>query len=195
MKYSSAQEKGSTHLLAVLAVVAVAGVVAFSIVPVTRHYDYPASQVQGVSVPSTQSAKITSDSGKTAVVQRTGGAVSKFPLKIDPATNSLMVTTPAGTKTVTVLPEAAIANIKASRIMDDVDSEVTSGSLASVRELVQLEEKNGVLAYQINGQKKYKLFGFIPIRLAVSAFVSAESGQIVESQTSFLGKILNKLSF
>ncbi len=138
--------------------------------------------------------KVASDAGKTALVEKRVGALTKLPLSIDSKTNQMTVTTPAGTKVVTVLPQKAVDNMLASHVIDDVVSASSSGSLASIPDLVNLETKNGVLGYEVKGTKTHKLFGLIPIKTQVEAFVSAENGQVVDTTQSFLGRILNRIA-
>lgn len=141
-----------------------------------------------------EGVKIATAPGQIALVNKRVGALSTFPLSVNPTTRQLTVTTPAGSKVVAVLPEKAINNMLAAHIMDDVVSEKVNNSLASVPELVKLEIKNGVLGYQVKGTKTHKLLGLIPIKTAVATFVSAENGQVVETSQSLLGRILNRIA-
>lgn len=138
--------------------------------------------------------RVATAPGQLALVNKRAGALSNFPLSVDPTTRQLTVTTPAGTKIVTVLPQQAIDNMLAAKVMDDVVSEKTENNLASVPNLVKLETENGVLGYKVKGTKNHKLLGLIPVQTAVEAFVSAENGQVVESTESLLGKILSRLA-
>lgn len=138
--------------------------------------------------------KIATAPGQVALVNKKVGALSTFPLSVNPTTKELTVTTPAGSKVVAVLPQQAIDNMLASRVMDDVVSEKVNNNLASIPDLVKLETENGVLGYKVKGTKTHKLLGFIPIKTAVEAFVSAENGQVVQSSDSLLGRILNRLA-
>lgn len=191
-------QKGSLNFLVLFLILVLVGVGVTSNIPVKRQYSDGKGSVAGVMTnkSATDSAeekpRVASDSGQTAIVKGTTGALSKFPLKLDG--NTLVVTTPAGTKSVTVLPDQAIKNMLASRVMTDVTSVDVKGSLASVNKLIKLEEKNGVLGYEIEGVKKHLLLGLITIKTQVKAFVSAENGQVVETEQSFLGKILNKIA-
>lgn len=138
--------------------------------------------------------KIATAPGQIALVNKKAGALSNFPLSVNPTTRELTVTSPAGSKVVAVLPQTAIDNMLATHIMDDVLSEKVNNNLASVPELVKLEIKNGVLGYEVRGTKTHKLLGVISIKTEVEAFVSAENGQVVESSQSLLGRILNRIA-
>lgn len=138
--------------------------------------------------------KIATAPGQIALVNKGVGALTNFPLSVDPTTRQLTVTTPKGVKVVTVLPQKAVDNMLAAHIMDDVVGEKVNNSLASIPNLVKLETRNGVLGFDIKGTKTHKLLGFIPIKTGVEAFVSAENGQVVETNESFLAKILNRIA-
>lgn len=138
--------------------------------------------------------KIATAPGQIAIVHKRVGALSNFPISIDPTTRQLTVTTPAGAKVVAVLPQKAIDNMLAAKVMTDVVGEKVANELASIPSLVKLEEKNGILVYKVKGTKTHRLLGFIPIKTGVEAFVSAENGQVVESTDSLLGRILNRIA-
>lgn len=185
------REKGFIHLPVLVIVFGL--LFASAIIPVSRSFnDGKSGNVAGVT--TDQDVKISSDSGQTAVVNKRTGALSSFPLSVNKVTGELTVTTPSGSKVVTVLPQAAIDNMLAAKVMTDVISEKVTSSLASIPNLIKLEIKNNILGYKIKGSKTHKLFGFIPIKSDVEAFVSAENGKVVESSTSFLGRILNRIA-
>ncbi|MDO8429067.1 MAG: hypothetical protein Q7S88_00365 [Candidatus Daviesbacteria bacterium] len=188
-------QKGSVHLLSLLGILVVGALFISSNVPVERVY--PSGNVKGVKVIDAQTkdpVKVATMEGKNVVVEKNSGAVSSFPLSVDPKTNILTVTTPAGVKTVAVLPDVAVNNLLSSRVITEVDSSEVSGSLASFSKIMDLEEKDGKLVYKIKGQRKNRLLGLIPVKTSVTAYVSAESGEVLESSQSFLGRLLNKIS-
>lgn len=201
---SSKSEQGFAHLLSVLIVGLGGFLVVSSAIPVSRNYNDGKSSVAGVYLAKSDDSKpamvekedfnIATSGGQTALVNKRVGALSSFPLSVNPTTRQLTVTTPSGTKIVTVLPQKAIDNMLAAHVMDDVVSEKAENSLASVPNLVNLETENGVLGYKVRGTKTHKLFGLIPIKTPVTAFISAENGQVVTSTDSLLGRILNRLA-
>lgn len=138
--------------------------------------------------------KITTDSGKPGFISNTDGAVSAFPLNLDPKTGSLSVTTPKGERVVAVMPDAAIDNMLASKVMSYVTSVKSEGELASTDKLVTLKELDDVLVYEIEGIREHKLLGLIPLKSKVKAYVSAENGTVVKTATSLLGRILNRIA-
>ncbi len=199
---SSQKESGFIHLLGILAI---AGLFVSALIPVSRNYNNGKSSVAGVYLAKADVSKnammmekedfnIATSGGQTALVNKRVGALSNFPISVDSTTGQLTVTTPAGSKVVTVLPQQAIDNMLASKVMTDVVGEKVNNDLASIPDLVNLETKNGVLVYKVKGNKTHKLLGFIPIKTGVEAFVSAENGEVVESTDSLLGRILNRLA-
>ncbi len=200
MNKDFSKEEGFTQVLLALVVVLAIGAIASASVPVKRSYGSGMSNVEGVSTlagHTTQGSpevKIVNSSGATALVAGDAGAVSAFPLSINQSNDSVEVTTPQGSQTVAVLPSQAIKNLVTGGVLNDVTSVAENNSLASINRLVTLEDNSGVLGYSVQGQKKHLLFGAIPLKTNVSAFVSAQNGQVVESQTSLMGRILDKIA-
>jgi len=195
----SLNQKGFLHLPVLVLIFGL--IFASAVIPIKRNYNDGKSSVEGVSMAkgvgigsSVSDIKVSSSGSQTAIVGSRSGALSKFPFSVNSSTGELTVTTPAGTKVVTVLPQKAIDNMLASHVMTDVISEKVTNELASVPNLVKLEERNGVLGYSVKGTKTHKLFGFIPIKTPVEAFVSAENGQVIDSSDSLLGRILNRVA-
>lgn len=168
-------------------------VFASTIIPITKNYnDGKASNVQGVSIG--ENVEIVSDKGQTALVSERVGALTSYPISLDPDTKKVTVNTPIGTKEINVSPQKAVNNTLAAYVMSYVTGEKVKNSLASIPSLVNVELKGGVLGYNIEGQKEHKVLGLIPLKTGVKAFVSAENGQVVESRQSLLGRILNKVA-
>lgn len=186
-------EAGAIHLLPLVVVVIVAALVVSANVPVSRFYLDGKNDVLGAHT-SKGVPKVVTEKSEAGFISGTDGAISAFPLKVDQATGALSVTTPRGEKVVTVLPDAAIKNMLASNVMSYVTSASAEGELASTDKLVKLVEKDDVLVYEVDGVREHKLLGFIPLKSKVKAFVSAENGQVVETQQSFLGRILNRVA-
>ena len=116
-------------------------------------------------------------------------AETHFPLSVNLSTNSLTVTTPAGAKTVTVLPAAAVQNLMTKNIINRLAVGTTGQSVP-----LQLVDQNGQTVFVIDGMSEKKLFGLFPISLPKTVTVSAENGQVVGSSISPLARILELLS-
>lgn len=182
---SSKKQAGFIHLLVILVVV---GLLVSAFIPITRNYNDGKSQVAGVSSEKINNATVVTVENQTALVTEKAGALSNLPL----LASSGSIT--AGSTQVGVLPDEAINNLLASRLMDYVVNEKVESSLASIPNMVKMEVKGEVLGYWVKGTKTHKILGLIPIKTNVEAFSSAENGQVVSSTDSLLGKILNRLA-
>ena len=137
-------------------------------------------------------------STRSGIVLRDGHteAESHFPLSVDPVTHALTVTTPSGTKQVTVLPDQAIQNILQRRIMDSVEeSNETASGTADTTQKVELTELNNEPVFQVQGISSKKLLGLFPISFAKVAFVSTSTGDVVQTNESIFSRILEVFSF
>lgn len=164
---------------------------------------------EGEGVPEGELLKIVDRVDKLGIkVATTGGqlilernnvrALANFPLQIDLATNQLVASTSAGTKVLTVLPDQAIANMLAAKVISGLGPKffqaTDSSSLTSVADVVKLAEQNGVPVYQINGVRNQNLLGFIPVTTQVTVTVSAETGELVTQEQSLFASIVDLLS-
>lgn len=111
-----------------------------------------------------------------------------LPLSVNTTTNQLTVTTPAGVKPVTTLPDTAIENLMSRGIISGVAS--GTASFTSVR----LETQNGLPVYRVEGEKQVRIFGFIPATMSTTAFVSADTGAVVSQQETLLNILLKLIS-
>lgn len=143
--------------------------------------------------------KVATEGAKLLIARGSVGALSSFPLQLDLNTNELIASTPAGSKTLTILPDQAVQNLLAANVISRLDPAVLqqaaqSGGLTSVSGVIALGERNGVLAYEIAGLRDHRLLGFIPITTPVTVFVSAETGQTVAQEQPLLSTIVDLLS-
>jgi hypothetical protein len=186
-------QAGVINPLIVLIVVVLAGILVSANIPISREYLDGKNEVMGAHT-STGSPRVVMDGGQKGFIVATDGAITDFPLKVDEETGTLTVTTPSGEKVVAILPDAAIKNMLAAKVMSYVTSVKAEGELASTDKLVKLIEKDGVLLYEIDGVREHKLLGLIPLKSNVKAFVSAENGQVVKTEQSLLGRILSRIA-
>lgn len=143
--------------------------------------------------------KVATEGAKLLVTRNNVGALSSFPLQLDLNTNKLIVSTPAGSKTLTTLPDQAVQNLLVANVISRLDPAILQltaqqGDVTSVSGVIALGEKNGVLAYEIAGLRDFRLLGFIPITTPVTVFVSAETGQTVAQEQPLLSTIVDLLS-
>ncbi len=135
---------------------------------------------------------------KLAVANNQIAAVTDFPLSINVETKELIVTTPSGQKVVTVLPDEAVQNLLATGIINkletlpaDINTQNQLGTLAGI---VKLEIRNNEVVYKVNGVKIHRMLGIIPVNTQTTAFVSADSGDVVAQQRSLLANVVDFLS-
>lgn len=117
-------------------------------------------------------------------------AETHFPLSINPTSNTLTVTTPAGVKDVAVLPDQAVTNLLRLKFID----RIASGSAAENPTGIKLGLLGNNPVFQVLGVDEQKLLGFIPVSINKTSFVSAENGQIIKVDETFLQKLLDLFS-
>ncbi|MEN9408001.1 MAG: hypothetical protein RLZZ455_1217 [Candidatus Parcubacteria bacterium] len=141
----------------------------------------------------------TTSANEFLIQKNNTAAVTNFPLSWDLTTNTLIVTTPAGRKSVPVLPDAAIKTLIDA---DEIDQAIIPESLRTDRnvhlgtilDIATLTHKNGDPIYQITGIQGQKLFGLFPVAIEKTVAVSGESGQIVGTNETVINKIIDLLS-
>ena len=113
----------------------------------------------------------------------TAAAATSLSLLIDLDSNTLMVETSLGIKSVAVLPDTAVARALAAGTLTAVNPE----------QIELIERDDGKIAYRMSGQIGRKLFGFFDIKAEETVDVSAESGRVLPSLTDSLGATLFNL--
>ena len=125
-------------------------------------------------------------------------ALFGFPLSVDTVTRDLNVTTPAGERTVAVLPDEAMRRLFAAGVLTPVASgsatTVASGS-GALASSVELTLREGNLVYEVEGEKHEKFLGIVPVTLDRQVTVSALSGEVLSQTQSVLATIVGFLSF
>lgn len=135
-----------------------------------------------------------------AIVERLNTqALTDLPLSVDLTTNELTVTTPAGERTVTVLPDQAVQNMLAANVIDRLGGEqlaalIRQGGIQTLGQVITLAQQDGAPVYEIQGVKEHRLLGFLPATTAVTVTVSAETGEIVKETQPFLDRLIDILS-
>ncbi|MCL5435254.1 MAG: hypothetical protein M1405_02590 [Patescibacteria group bacterium] len=120
-------------------------------------------------------------------------AETEFPVSVNLASRTLSVTTPLGQKDLTVLPNQAVQNVLDQKIIDRVSESSTSTSGAELQ-LVQLRLFANNPVFQVQGIDDKKLFGVLPVAVQKTTLVSAETGQVVRTNTDPINTLLNLLS-
>ncbi len=140
--------------------------------------------------------EIATDGGSFSQNKKHLGAKSHFPISIDPLTNSLIITTPSGIKTVAILPDRAVQNILTLGILSKIEGGIASGSAEVDSENVDitLTEKDGEAVYRVEGEKEKKFFGLIPIAVNKAVVISAESGEFKSTEIDLFNRFLDLFS-
>lgn len=146
--------------------------------------------------------RVTSLGNKFVVIRSKIGAQTDFPITVDLNTNELTITTPAGAKIVTVLPDQAVANMLAANVIDQVrgiaftqDVQQVATNTATLQDVINLTlTREGVLVYEIPGVSSERFLGFIPVEIQKTAVVSAETGELLEVDKPLGSTLLDILS-
>ncbi len=130
--------------------------------------------------------KLATGEGKMVEIRhRETKAQTELPISVNVATRAMTVTTPAGVKTVSVLPNAAVTNMLAGRF---------AGSVASGSGSVQIKMDGNRLVYEIETQSEEMLLGLVPVKIARKVKISAENGATLGQTEDFFNRILDILS-
>lgn len=140
----------------------------------------------------------SSGAGRIRFAKNNITAITNFPLSIDVATNSLIVTTPSGQKTVAILPDQAVENLLATGIITRLDSSVNEVDPTTddvLNGVIEFKIEGDEPVYEIKGIKEYRLFAVLPISTPLSATVSSETGEVIDTEKSFFATLISLLSF
>ncbi len=149
----------------------------------------PAELVEEIEVHegiSKNTIKIKAQGNELEIEQHRVRAKTSFPLTVG-ANNELIVTTPAGTKEVTILPAEAVNRLLQTGVFTQVENSASAGSTATAASQIELKSERGALVYEVDGVKQANLLGLIPVSTPVQAHISAETGVVTGvSQPWFL---------
>lgn len=152
---------------------------------------------QGISITNTEVDRIKNTLEKKTnlrVSAAEGGFVfsngknsvgTSMPLLVDLNNNMLTTETSTGIKAISVLPDSAVTIVNGSGLVSRVDD---------ADQLSLVEREDGKVAYQISGEVDRKLLGFFDLKSKTKVDVSAESGRVLSTTTSFTDLILNWLA-
>ncbi len=142
---------------------------------------------------------IASEDGHMVVEHNSVRARTNFPLSINPETKELIVTTPAGERTVAILPDEAIQNMLAQGFLTRIGSESVAPAIsttsATPASQVEISLHNGDVVYEVKGEKEQKFLGVIPVAIPRTILVSAQNGEVIGQSQSWLSALLNPFFF
>lgn len=148
------------------------------------------SEIENESEEASDSAmEIESEDEMKTIQTNNVKATTEFPLSLDVATNQLIVTTQNGAKTVTILPDQAVANLLRVGLVDAINT----NDVAETE--IEIKAQNGEVVYEVKGTKQHRILGLFTTTTPVTAVVSAETGEVVGTQQSFLTNLIDLLSW
>ncbi len=144
-----------------------------------------------IKVKEKRGEELTIENDKQETILRRGKvkARTNFPLSINPDTNELVVTTPAGSKVVSVLPDTAVKALVDNGVLSTVEKDSTGEAVA------KLTEENNQLMYEVQGENKQRILGLFSVNIPKKVKISAQTGKIVKVEQPFFAKILNLFAF
>lgn len=144
-----------------------------------------------IKVKEKRGEELTIENDKQEAVLRRGKvkARTNFPLSINPDTNELVVTTPAGSKVVSVLPDTAVKALVDNGVLSTVEKDSTGEAVA------KLTEENNQLMYEVQGENKQKILGLFSVNIPKKVKISAQTGKVVKVEQPFFAKILDLFAF
>ena len=117
-----------------------------------------------------EAIQIIAYGGGFALVQDGMKTVTSYPISIDPKSAELSLSTPSGTRFLSVLPKEAVSGAIRARVLSFVNKD----------EPVEVYEKDGSeLLYVVNGEKRINLFNLMVLNIPVKTEISASTGEIV----------------
>ena len=144
-----------------------------------------------IKVKEKRGEELTIENDKQEAILRRGKvkARTNFPLSINPDTNELVVTTPAGSKVVSVLPDTAVKTLVDNGVLSTVEKDSTGEAVA------KLTEENNQLMYEVQGENRQKILGLFSVNIPKKVKISAQTGKIVKVEQPFFAKILDLFAF
>lgn len=137
-----------------------------------------------------------SNSNNFSIKKNNVEARTKLPISINPDTKELTVTTPAGVRTVTVLPDEAVQRAFLTGKINSAESKSqTASSSGQTTDQTTLTTLNNEAVFKVNGFSNKKALGFVPVSFAKTVFVSATDGKIIRTDETFFSKLLETISF
>ena len=136
----------------------------------------------------------TEDNSGLTVTNGGKTAQSALPLSVN-AQNQLVVTTTAGQKVVTVLPDQAVKNLLSSGVLSSITESPVASAPGSTSSVGQLSAVGNTPTYTISGTKQVRFLGLFPVTLNRQVQVSAENGTVVNTAQSAIANFVSLFSF
>lgn len=126
-------------------------------------------------------------------------AQTTLPISFNVATKTFTAQTSSGTKELTFLPDQAVEKLMQSNVISklETDSTTTSGDQngETGNSAIKLTEYQNQPVFEVKGIAQKRLLGLIPVSIPRTTLVSAETGDLVKTDTTGFGGVLNLISF
>lgn len=131
-------------------------------------------------------------------VMKRGGieAQTKFPISFNVATKAFTVQTSAGEKEIAVLPDQAVQKLIDNKIISRLDQtkNAQTGTNVSAGSAVSLTEFNNEPVFEVKGSAQKKFLGFFSVSIPKTSIVSAQTGNVVQTNESLFNRFLDTIS-
>jgi len=128
--------------------------------------------------------KIANDGDKFSISQKDITASTVLPIQINSKLNQLLVTTPAGSQLIAVLPYDALAGVLRANVINDFS---TAGKMEIIA------GGSGELQYSIEGLKKLNILNLFELPVKITTFVSPTTGEIIKTDEPVYARLLGFL--
>jgi len=118
------------------------------------------------------------------VVSKNGvSAIVEYPISVSLETRKLSVRTPYGVRQMVLSPDQALGDMLEVKAFEGFGSKV----------LDTTEILEG-LAYEMEGEKEYKIFGYFPVKVKERVYILMDTGEIVRNNQSLWTSVVRLVS-
>ncbi len=121
-------------------------------------------------------------------------AQTTLPIAFNMSTKTFTVQTANGEKQLSYLPDQAVEKLIQNKIISQVNSTTSQGG-NTTSSSVKLTEFQNQPVFEVQGTVKKKFLGFAPVSIPKTSFVSAESGNVVNTNQGIFSRALETISF
>lgn len=124
-------------------------------------------------------------------------ANTNFPISFNIATKSFTVQTSGGEQEVKILPDEIAQKLLENKVFSEIQTSIVTGQegATETQATVSLTELDKKPVYEVQGASQQKFFGFVPVSIPKTVYVSAETGDQVKVNQPFTSQLLDLISF
>ena len=119
-----------------------------------------------------------------ALVQGGVYAVMDMPVSVNIDSYKVYLDTASGKKELKVLPKEAVRIAVEQKAFETLNKS----------EIPSVEDFGEELAYKVGGDKTYKVFGLVDVKVQQNVYVTAETGEVIEGNQPLLTRIVRLIS-